>query len=159
MANRMSDFWIKMNPWMKPLMNTPLHWIFSSRIVLVRFRGRKSGKEFVTPVGYNLFDDCIIIALSETHNRSWWKNYRQPWPMDIKYKGRWRSGEAVWIEPGSDEYVDRFNRIFKRDPFLAKIMKIDDFDREQGLQDHQVKILLDNTTGMVKYTDEEASRV
>ncbi len=155
MANKTSDFWIKMNPLMKPLMNTPLHWLFGSRLGLIRFKGRKSGKSFVTPVGYNLFGDCIIIVLSETHNRQWWRNYREPWPMDIKYKGRWRSGAAVWIEPGSAEYVDRFGQIFKRDPFVAKIMKIEDFDVEEGLRQDQLKILLENTTGMVKYTDEK----
>ena len=155
MANKTSDFWIKLNPLVRPLLNSPLHWIFSPRLLLIRFKGRKSGKEFVTPVGYNVFSDCIAIILSETHNRQWWRNFREPWPMEIKYKGRWRSGEAVWVEPGSEEYLDAFNRIFKRDPFIARIMKIEDFDIAEGLRQDQLEILLANTTGMVKYTDEE----
>ena len=53
------------------------------------------------------------------------------------------------------EYVGRFGQIFKRDPFVAKIMKIEDFDVEEGLRQDQLEILLENTTGMVKYTDEK----
>lgn len=158
MANKYSDFSIRMNPLVKLLMNSPLHWVLSSGLILIRFKGRKSGKEFVTPVGYQRFDDCLIILLSETHNRQWWRNYRQPWPMDVKYKGRWRSGEALWIEPGSEEYVDRIERIFKRAPFIAKIMKIEGFDAAEGLRPEQLEILLENTTGMVKYADEETDR-
>jgi hypothetical protein len=158
MANKFSDFSIRMNPLVKLLMNSPLHWVLSSSLMLIRFKGRKSGKEFVTPVGYRRSDDCLIILLTETHNRQWWRNYRQPWPMDVKYKGRWRSGEALWIEPGSEEYVDRIERIFKRAPFIAKIMKIEGFDADDGLRQEQLEILLENTTGMVKYADEETDR-
>ena len=103
MANKYSDTAIKLNPLVKPLLNAPLHRILSSTLMLIRFKGRKSGKEFVTPVGYKAFEDCLIILLSETHNRQWWRNFREPWPMDIKFKGRWRSGDAVWVEPGSEE--------------------------------------------------------
>ena len=158
MANKFSDFWIRMNPLVKLLMNSPLNWLLSSRLMLIRFEGRKSGKEFVTPVGYYRLGEFLVILLTETCNRQWWRNYRQPWPMDVKYKGRWRSGEAVWVEPGSEEYVDRMDQIFRRDPFIAKIMKIEDFDVAEGLRQHQLEILLENTTGMVKYADQETDR-
>lgn len=63
----------------------------------------------------------------------------------------------MWVEPGSDEYRDCFNRIFTRDPFLAGIMKIEDFDVAEGLRPDQLEILVANTTGMVTYTDDETA--
>ncbi len=158
MANRYSDLSIRLNPLVKPLLDSPLHWILSSSLMLIRFKGRKTGKEFVTPVGYKAADDCLVILLSETFNRQWWRNFREPWPMDIKYKGRWRSGEAVWVEPGSEEYVTRIEKIFADDPFIAKIMKVEGFDGAKGLRPDELTVLLENTTGMVKYADRETGR-
>lgn len=132
-------------------MNSPLHWIFSSRLVLLKFKGRKSGKEFVTPVGYSKFDDIFLISLTETHNRQWWRNYLELWPMELQYKGKWRSGKAVWIKPGSDEYKQLFEQIFNRDRFMPKIFKIHDYDRRIGLTKAQLDILLNATSGLVRF--------
>jgi len=121
-SNWFSYFSIKTNWLMQPLLNSPMHWLFSSTLMLIRFKGRKSGNEFVTPVSYEVFSDCITIPLSETSTRTWWRNYRKPWPMDIRLKGKWRSGEAVYLEPGSEEYLDRYNQMFRRNPFQARIL-------------------------------------
>jgi len=149
--NKVSDFFIKANWVMKPIMNSPLHWIFSSRLVLLKFTGRKSGKEFVTPVGYSKFSDTFFITLTETHNRLWWHNYIEPWPMELKYKGKWRSGQAVWIKPDSVEYKQLFEQIFNRDRFMPKIFKIHDYDRSVGLTAAQLDILLKASSGLVRF--------
>jgi len=154
-SNWFSYFSIKTNWLMRPLLNSRLHWLNSATLILIRFKGRKSGNEFVTPVSYSELGDCIAIPLSETGNRHWWRNYREPWPMDIRFKGRWRSGEAVWVEPGSEEYVDRFNQLFRRKPVVARILGVGRFDAETGLSPEQVETLRANTTGIVKFTDEE----
>ena len=83
MANKYSDTAIKMNFLVKPLLRSPLHWLLSSSVALMRFKGRKSGKVFETPVGFTKFGDEILISLTETRNRQWWRNYRQPWPMSL----------------------------------------------------------------------------
>jgi len=153
--NKVSDFFIRANWLIRPLMDSPFHWLLSSRLVLLRFRGRKSGKEFVTPVAYTKFDDWILICLTETRGRKWWRNYTTPWPMELKYRGAWRSGYAVVVAPGSDEYRQWYERIFNRDGFMAKIMKIHDYDRKAGLTAAQLDILLQATTGLVKFAASE----
>ena len=40
------------NPVVKLLLRSPLHGIASGNITLLHFRGRKSGREFVTPLSY-----------------------------------------------------------------------------------------------------------
>ncbi|MBB3048191.1 hypothetical protein FHR99_002465 [Litorivivens lipolytica] len=151
MANKYSDTAIRMNFLVKPLLRSPLHWLMSSNVALIRFKGRKSGKAFETPVAYTKFDNEFLIGLSETHNRQWWRNYREPWPLQLKYKRRWLEGEAHWLEPGSDAYRQSFDRIFKRVSYLPKIYKVYDFDAAQGLTDAQLQVLLDNGSGMVRF--------
>ena len=151
--NKVSDFFIKTNWAIKPLMDSPFHWLLSSRLVLLKFKGRKTGAEFVTPVGYTSFGDTIIITLTETHNRQWWRNYREVWPMELKHKGKWRSGSAILIEPGSDQYREWFEKIFNRDRFMPKIFKIHDYDRNVGLSKAQLDLLVANHSGLVKFSD------
>ena len=150
-----------MNPIIKPLLNSPFHFLFSSRLILLRFNGRKSGKTFITPVGYSDFSDHIIITLTETHNRHWWRNFRQTWPLDIKMKGKWTTGNAILIAAGSDDYADWFEKIFNRDTFMPKIFKIHDYDKNVGLTSAQLELLLKNTSGLVKFTpcDNETKRL
>ncbi len=150
MANKYSDTAIRMNFLVKPLLRSPLHWLLSSSVALMRFKGRKSGKEFETPVGFTKFGNEFLICLTETRNRQWWRNYREPWPMSLKYKRRWLEGEARWLEPGSAEYRRNFERVFRRVSYTPRIYKIYDFDAEQGLTDAQLQILLDNTSGIVQ---------
>jgi hypothetical protein len=38
-ANKISDFGIRMDPIVKRLMNSPLHWILSFGLMLIRFKG------------------------------------------------------------------------------------------------------------------------
>ena len=43
--------WI-MNPAIKLILRSPLHGLMSKRLLLITFTGRKSGKQFTTPLGY-----------------------------------------------------------------------------------------------------------
>lgn len=153
--NKVSDFFIKMNPVILPLLNSPLHYLLSSRLVVLKFKGRKSGKEFTTPVGYTQFKDHIIITLTETRNRQWWRNFREAWPMEIKHKGKWQYGEAIFINIDSDEYISWFERIFNKDAFMPKIFKIHDYDKKIGLSQSQRNTLIENASGVVKFTPEK----
>ena len=152
MANTYSDLAIKMNFLVKPILKSPLHGLLSSRVALIRFKGRQSGKQFETPVGYNRFGSEYLIGLTETRHRKWWRNYRQPWPMAMKCRGRWLEGSAVYLEPGSDDYREGFQKILNRFEFQKTIYKIPDYDAQQGLTEEQLQVLVDNSSGMVRFT-------
>ncbi len=54
------------------LLRSPLHGLMSSRYLLITFTGRKSGKQYTTPVAYLGEGDTIIL----TTDSPWWKNLR-----------------------------------------------------------------------------------
>ncbi len=62
------------NPFMKLLLRSPWHWIASNEVLLITVTGRKSGKQYTTPVNYVREGDTLI-TLSHTH-RTWWRNLR-----------------------------------------------------------------------------------
>ena len=74
------------NPIMKALLRSPLHGILSDSIMIVSFRGRRSGKEFSTPVRY-VRDGDIIRAYSNTETQ-WWRNLRNGAEASIHAAGK-----------------------------------------------------------------------
>lgn len=152
MPNELSEFFTGLNGVIKPLLNSRFSGILSHSVLLMKFTGRKSGQEFITPVGYHKFGDTFLIALSDTKNRKWWLNYREPWPMQLQYRRQWLQGTAVVIAPGSAEYRQWFEKIFNRKSFMPHVLKIHDYKPEQGLTDAQLQRMLHEGNGLVRFS-------
>ena len=60
------------NRLMKIVLRSPFHFFLSSNILLITFRGRKTGRKFSTPVRYTR-DDRVVHLFSSPH-ANWWKN-------------------------------------------------------------------------------------
>jgi hypothetical protein len=56
-----------LNPVMTALLGSPLHGIASSSIALLHFRGRKSGRESVTPLSYTRENDTVRFLSAHTY--------------------------------------------------------------------------------------------
>ncbi len=69
---------------MKFLLRSPLHGILDKTILLITFKGRKSGKMFTTPVSYSQHGDQVYVF---TH-AAWWKNLRRGEPVTLRIRGR-----------------------------------------------------------------------
>ncbi len=62
----------------------------SSRYLLITFTGRRSGKQYTTPVAYLGEGDTIIL----TTDSPWWKNLRGGAPVRLRVKGQDLTGTA-----------------------------------------------------------------
>jgi hypothetical protein len=79
------------NPVMKFTLNSPLHGLLDSDLLLLRWEGRRTGKAYTTPVGYHQNGDNLTVFTSS----SWKANFKEPYPVEVKLKGEWHSGTAV----------------------------------------------------------------
>ena len=70
---------------MKLLLRSPLHFIFSSHILLITFKGRKTGRTFTTPVRYLRAGDTVRLFSSPQAN--WWKNLRGGADVSVRIRG------------------------------------------------------------------------
>jgi deazaflavin-dependent oxidoreductase (nitroreductase family) len=59
---------------MKRLLRSPFHWPISKTLLLITFTGRKSGKQFTTPVAYVRSGDQLIIGVAQPSTKNWWRN-------------------------------------------------------------------------------------
>lgn len=82
-----------MNGMMKTLLRSPLHGMLSAGLMLITFTGRKSGKQFTTPVTYMRDGDTITCFTRSP----WWKNLQGGAPVTLRLQGRDRKGAAQVI--------------------------------------------------------------
>lgn len=82
------------NPAIDFVLRSPLHGLMSGALMLITFRGRRSGRRFTTPVGYQQ-DGATLHALI---HRPWWKNMRGGASVMVRLRGQDRVGQAVAIE-------------------------------------------------------------
>ena len=88
------------NPVVRALLRSPLHRVLSGRLVLLRVRGRRSGRLIELPVGYEAHDDAIVVHVGRPDAKRWWRNIGTRTPVELVLRGRTRAGVAERIEPG-----------------------------------------------------------
>jgi len=92
-----------LNPVMKTILRSPLHRVASGNIALLHFHGRKSGREFVTPLSY--VRDAQTVWFLSAHSTNWWKNFRQcGMPVSIEIARKTVEGTARLWDGNTDEF-------------------------------------------------------
>jgi deazaflavin-dependent oxidoreductase (nitroreductase family) len=82
-----------LNPIMKAILRSPFHGMISSRIMIITFTGRRTGKQYSTPVSY--FKDGGMI-LCATHS-TWWKNIGAGSEVGLRISGKEVRGQAIAV--------------------------------------------------------------
>lgn len=62
------------NDFMSWVLRSPLHGMLSEGMMLITITGRKTGKQYTTPVGYYRENEYLWVITSR--DRTWWKNLR-----------------------------------------------------------------------------------
>ncbi len=86
----------KLNPMIIAILRSPLHSMMSKAVMLITFTGRKSGKQYTTPVSYTQEGETVYVF---THGR-WWKNLQGGAPVSLRLRGQELNGFAL---PVSDD--------------------------------------------------------
>lgn len=80
------------NPLMKWLLRSPFHFFVSASFMLITVTGRKTGKQYTTPVMYRRRDNEIVVVTSAKY--TWWKNLQGGATVTVRVKGRNLAGQA-----------------------------------------------------------------
>ena len=137
------DFFSKLNPLLRAILRSPFHWLLSPGLMLLTVTGRKTGRRYTFPVGYQQRGDRIAVLASEAHKKSWWRNLREPGTVEVLIKGRTRKATGVLIAPGTTEFKEHTERALRRVPGLARVFRVEGYDRSAGLSDSQLAALGD----------------
>jgi hypothetical protein len=78
------------NPVMTFILRTPLHGLLSSSLMLLIFDGRKSGKRYVIPVGYQQNGKTLTLF----SHAKWARNFEGGYPVAVRLRGELRQATA-----------------------------------------------------------------
>ena len=95
------------NPIVFAASRTPLHWLFSHQVMVLIFKGRRSGRSFAIPVSYMPgaeVDGKHLLCMTDI-NGVWWRNLLEARCIQIIHKGDKKDASVNVIE--SDLYKKR----------------------------------------------------
>jgi len=90
------------NPFVKLILRSPLHAWMSAAVLLITYRGRKSGREFTLPVQYVQDGNHIYIVPGFAEKKIWWRNLKGGMDVQVTLKGQTRSGHGILLDQDSD---------------------------------------------------------
>jgi hypothetical protein len=101
------------------LLKSPLHRVLSGSTAVIRYHGRKSGREISTPVQYVRNGEDVLILVGRPESKTWWRNFETERAIDILAQGTWNKMKARAfkgaVEPDVvsglvDRYLSKFAR-------------------------------------------------
>jgi deazaflavin-dependent oxidoreductase (nitroreductase family) len=94
------------------LLRSPLHRLLSRSLVLVTYRGRRSGRSFTVPVMYAESTGELIVLVGHPERKSWWRNLREGAPVELRLRGRRLHGTATVTDAeAAAPYIARYPRM------------------------------------------------
>jgi hypothetical protein len=82
------------NPIFGWLLRSPLHGLVDEHLMLLRFRGRKTGRGYTLPVGRRAIGGQLGVLTSS----GWRVNFRGGAPLEVILEGALRRGRAELVE-------------------------------------------------------------
>jgi hypothetical protein len=84
------------------ILRSPLHRLLSGRVMLVIYRGRRSGREIAVPVRYIEQGGEIGIRVGAPDRKQWWRNFETARPATLVVRGEEISATGR-VTDGGDE--------------------------------------------------------
>ena len=81
--------------------------------------GRRSGRRYTIPVGYQLHGDSVRVLVSKPHRKQWWRNFCAPAAVEVRIRGRDRRGQARVVPRDTPEFREAIAETLRRLPFLG----------------------------------------
>ena len=129
---KVDDYIRPFNPMVTTVLRSRLHMLLSGALCVVSWSGRKSGRRFSIPTGYQRDGDEVIVMLTKPGEKTWWKNFRSPWPADLLLAGRERTAMGALVPAGSDEFAALVEKTVLATPWMAKQFGLAGFDAAAG---------------------------
>ena len=130
-------FMTRVNPLIVGILRSPLHGLMSSGLLALTVTGRRTGRRYTIPVGYQRDGDRFVILVSKARRKNWWRNYLEPAPVEMLIAGQKVPGMGWVVQPESFEFRKNAERTFRRMPWLGKQFAIE-YDTRTGLTEAQV---------------------
>jgi hypothetical protein len=86
----------------------------SGNTLLLTFTGRKSGKQYSTPISYAREGNTLTLVTHRQHG--WWKNLQEPAPIHARVQGQDLCGTAHTVTLDTPALVDEVQKVYRGIP-------------------------------------------
>lgn len=76
------------NPAVRSILRSPLHSLLDRKLVLISYRGRRSGRGVSLVARYVQFGNQLVVIAEEPSKKKWWRNFQQPIEVEVLLRGR-----------------------------------------------------------------------
>jgi len=108
------------NPLVRPVLRSPLHPLLSRTLMLLTFRGRRSGRSYTVPVQYAREGSTVIVYAGGSAGKTWWRNLAGGAEVTLRIKGRDLRGHAVAVMDDREAVADGLRIWLRRFPSGAR---------------------------------------
>ena len=108
------SLFVLVNPLIRSVLRSPLHGLLSGNLMLIRFKGRISGREFVTPVRY--IRNGKTIQCFTGRSNQWWRNMRDGSDVVLRLAGKESRYRMTAISSDPERIVQSLRRLLNEFP-------------------------------------------
>jgi deazaflavin-dependent oxidoreductase (nitroreductase family) len=109
------------NAFIKAILNSPLHPLLGERFAIVTVVGRKTGKQYATPI--NVTKNGDAFTATSLRSRTWWRNLRGERRASLRVSGQVLPVCGEVIED-QERVADGLARLFHLHPDDARFLGI-----------------------------------
>jgi deazaflavin-dependent oxidoreductase (nitroreductase family) len=119
----MNHIW---NPVVRLILRSPLHGLMSKTVMLITYRGQKSGREFTLPVSYLEDGKTVYVIPGMPEKKVWWHNIHQNTPVELRLRGKIITAQATLlsVENDLDTMAHALELFFRKLPDGARLRKV-----------------------------------
>ena len=113
------------------ILESPLHPVLSGSTVLVKYRGTRTGDEYVTPVQYADAHHGLVVLVGEPDTKTWWRNFTDMQTIQVLLRGDWvpMTAHALNGDEEPDAVTPLLRSYSKRFPKAVAALPGDDLDQ------------------------------
>lgn len=123
---------MRMNGIVDLVLRSRFHWLLSRGLTLITVTGRRTGRQYTIPVGYLETPDAVVVLVGDAPSKTWWRNYVDAGPIEVRLRGVPHSGRAVVVAPDSDQFRRTAEEAFRRSRVIPRLFGIA-FEPDRGL--------------------------
>ena len=81
------------NPIVRATLSSPAHRPFSGVLLVLSYRGRRSGRAHSLPLQYAHSGNDLVVMAGTASQKGWWRNFREPARVTVTLAGK----QMPWI--------------------------------------------------------------
>jgi hypothetical protein len=116
------DVMASANGVVEAILKSPLHRVVSGKLLLIRYRGSRSGAEYTLPVQYADTHNGLVVVVGDPDAKTWWRNFTTMGQVQALVAGTWTpmtahallgSEDPDAVTPLLRSYASRFPNVVK----------------------------------------------